>query len=409
MKNDTEKRGGQSQDPVLADATPAQAAPDSRLNRRAFLTGIGLGSAAFLLSPLHLPATFMNTGRELLSCIGSFGVGDTGTLHLLHVRNGKSTVLHSVPSVRPIAITLHPSRSLLYVANGISEYQYHPRGTVEVFAVDPSSAKLELVHRQALSLSAIRPTSLAVSPDDQNLLVTAFEGGTYNMLPLDRAGLPGAPSTILKQVGHGEHTTEQASAHPSHVLFHPDAQFAIAADYGADRLDILTTNGEDQGAPAFMVSARVDCPAGSGPRHLTLHNNGDLLAVAHNLRPSLSIFRISPGNSIQTLASTSRTAPPTAICFHPQQDVLYSAENHLTHRAFLTTWRIDRLSGSLRLADQIAVPAAEVTAIHHTASRLWLASNRGLFAVQLSPHTGVPYEANMVAAVPNARSLVMFQ
>ena len=175
------------------DATPdpnseTPSAPiDSRVNRRAFLAGMGLGGAIFALSP-HVRSIFESGDEELLLCVGSFGAADAGTLHLLHIQRDKTRLLNTHPSARPAAIVRHPFRPLLYVANDVSLYQHQPRGTVETFAFDPATGRLELVGRQPLSLSATQPRSLAISPDGRSLLVAAFGGGAYNVLPGRRIG-----------------------------------------------------------------------------------------------------------------------------------------------------------------------------------------------------------------------------
>ncbi len=55
---------------------------DSRVNRRAFLAGMGLGGAIFAISP-HVRSIFESGAAELLACVGSFGAADGGTLHLV--------------------------------------------------------------------------------------------------------------------------------------------------------------------------------------------------------------------------------------------------------------------------------------------------------------------------------------
>ena len=172
------------------------------------------------MSP-HVRSIFEDGEGELLVCVGSFGAADPGTLHLLQIQRGKTRVLNTHPSARPAAIVRHPLRPLLYVANDVSLHQHQPRGTVETFVFDQSTGMLELVGQQPLSLSATQPRSLAISPDGRRLVVAAYDGGAYNVLAIDECGLPAAPSTILKQVGHGEHPIAQASSHLSDVLFHP--------------------------------------------------------------------------------------------------------------------------------------------------------------------------------------------
>jgi 6-phosphogluconolactonase (cycloisomerase 2 family) len=368
---------------------------------------MGLGGAAVALSPLQLRSVFQCGNEDFLLCIGSFGTSDLGTLHLLQIQSGKARVLCAQPSARPSAIARHPFRSLLYVANDVSVYQHQPRGTIETFAFDQATGTLEVVGRQPLSLSATRPLSLTVSPDGRSLLVAAFGGGAYNVLSIDESGLPSAPSTILKQVGHGEHRTEQASAHPSHVVFHCEGGIAIAADYGADRLDILDSDRGESGTGDMKVADRVPCIAGSGPSKIAMHPGGKLFVVAHVLRPALAAFRLSPEMKLVPIGHASLNEAPTAICFSSQKDIVFAAQNRGTRHASLTTWRVDPQRGMLQEILETALPASEIASMHAADSTLWIASNRGLIAVALSPDTGTPRESYRVSSIPNLRSMAL--
>jgi 6-phosphogluconolactonase (cycloisomerase 2 family) len=292
------------------------------------------------------------------------------------------------------------------VANDVSRYQYRPRGTVETFAMDQATGILEVVGRQPLSLSATGPRSLAVSPDGGSLLVTAFSGGAYNVLPIDESGLPGAPSCILKQIGHGEHLIEQAHAHPAHIVFHSETGVAIAADYGADRLDILTADCGDIHPGRLKITSRISCAAGSGPREIALHSGGKLFVVRYALSPALTAFRIISENKLMMTAQIPFNSAPTAICFHPERHVLYATQNQGKDEALLTAWRVDTERGALQSVGGVALPVREVTAMHAAQSTLWIASERGLVAAELDTETGEVRRTRIANAIPNVRVLM---
>jgi 6-phosphogluconolactonase (cycloisomerase 2 family) len=379
---------------------------DSRVNRRAFLAGMGLGGAIFALFP-HVRSIFESGDEELLFCVGSFGATDAGTLHLVQIQRDKACVLNTHPSARPAAVVRHPFRPLVYVANDVSLYQHQPRGTVETFAFDQATGKLELVGRQPLSLSATQPRSLAISPDGRRLVVAAFDGGAYNVLPIDESGLPAAPATILKQVGRGEHETQQASSHPSHVLFHPRTGVAIAADYGAERVDILASDKGDSGVGKMNVAARISCVAGSGPSKIALHPDGELIVVAHALRPALAAFRLNQQMKLMPLGHASMNSAPTAICFSSGKHILFAAQSRRTRPALLAAWSIDAEQGTVQQISELALPADTVASMHPAGSTLWLASDRGIIAVELDAHTGTPREIYRVSSTPNLRSMAV--
>lgn len=407
MSDFTTNEAALHEDSPIGNSETSSSPIDSRVNRRAFLAGIGLGGAALALAPLHLRSLVERGAEEPLFCIGSFGAGDAGTLHLLQIQRGNTRVLYTQPSERPSAIVRHPFRSLLYVANDVSLYQHQPRGTVETFAFDQATGILQLVGRQPLSLSATQPRSLVISPDGCSLLVAAFGGGAYNVLTIDKSGLPAAPSGILKQVGQGKHPTEQSSAHPSHVVFHPGTGTAIAADYGAERLDILASDCGGFGAGNMNVAARIPCVAGSGPSKIAMHPDGELFVVAHVLRPALAAFRLAPEMRLVPVGHASLHNAPTAICFSSERNIVFAAQTRGTRQALLTAWTIDPQKGTLQRAAEIALPAGEVASMHPTGSTLWLASDRGMIAVELDPPTGTPRKAYRISSIPNLRSMAL--
>jgi 6-phosphogluconolactonase (cycloisomerase 2 family) len=383
---------------------------DSRVNRRVFLAGMGMSCAAIATSPLPIGSVFERDTEELLLCLGSFGAADAGTLHLLEARRDKVRVLSTHLSERPSAIVRHPFRSLLYVANNVSLYQHRPRGTVETFAFDPAMGRLELVGRRPLSLAATRPRSLAVSPDGRSLLVAAFDGGAYNVLQIDESGLPSAPSTILKQVGRGEHPAEQSSAHPSQVVFHPESGIAVAADYGADRLDILDSDCRESGIGDMKIADRIPCIVGSGPSKIAMHPGGELFVVAHALRPALAAFRLTQQMKLVPIGHAPLNEAPTAICFSSQKNIVFAAaEKRGARQALLTARSVDPQRGTLQGISETALPAGEIASMHATDSTLWIASDRGMIAAELDAQTGTPRTTYPVLSIPNLRSMAVLQ
>lgn len=372
-------------------------------SRRGFLARLGWASAALLLPEAAFAASVGAATENCLMCLGSFGHADTGTLHVVARRSarcGRWDRLGSAATERPMALAAHPFRPVVYVANGVSMYQHEPRGTVEAFRIDPENGRLELLGRQPLSLSATEPRSLTVSPDGQNLLVAAFGGGAYNVLPIDPSGIPSAPSTILKQVGRGSHVAEHAVARPAAVLFHPRKGWAIGADFGADRLDFLSSQG-----PAFAVSHRMHCEPGRGLSAVALDREGRLAIATQRLRPALISFRITASGALVARGSVPLDSVPTAIEFHPERSVFYCAIQGDSRRSRLETWRMDSTMGRLEKLAVLPIPTAEIRAIFCGRNLLALASERGLMTVSLHAESAAPQNVDLAAAIPGVSSL----
>lgn len=369
-------------------------------SRRGFLAQLGMASAALLLPDAGFAATARFAAEDCLLCLGSFGHADTGMLHVVARRAGRWERLDSTATERPMALAAHPFLPVVYVANGVKMYRHEPRGTVEAFHVDPKNGRLELMARQPLSLSATEPRSLAVAPDGRNLLVAAFGGGAYNVLPIDPSGVPGAPSTILKQVGRGSHTAEQAVSHPTAVLFHPRDGWAMGADFGADRMDFLSSQGR-----GFAVNHRLHWEPGSGLSAVALDREGRLAVAIHRLKPALMTFRVTACGGFVALGSVTLDSEPTAIGFHREQSIVYCAIRGDSRCNRLEAWRIESRTGGLDKLTVLSIPAADIRAIYCGRNLLALASECGLMTVALHAESAAPQGVALAAGIPGVSSL----
>lgn len=153
-----------------------------------------------------------------------------GTEDAIEVR-ARGRVIQRVASERPVSLEL--SGHFLFAVNEIAEFQGLPSGSVESFAVDGETGWLTRISRRGLSLSATMPKSLAVSPDGRHLVVAAYGGGSYNVLPVTPTGEIGRVTQAMKEIGCGQ------VAHPHSVMFHPSGRFLIATDTGIDRVSVF--------------------------------------------------------------------------------------------------------------------------------------------------------------------------
>ena len=186
---------------------------------------------------------------SLVSAVGGrFGWASTarfvyiGAEHAIHVysvsADERLVERQTIVSALPVAMAIHGGR--LYVANGVSQYGNLPRGSVEAYAIDRATGRLEWMNRVPLSLSGTAPRDLAVAPNGRSVVVAVHGGGAYNVLSLDEDGRLGRVSGILKEVGSGPHPS-QTTAHPAAVMFDREGR-VLTADQGSDRLNVLALN-----------------------------------------------------------------------------------------------------------------------------------------------------------------------
>lgn len=286
---------------------------------------------------------------------GENGVAADGSAHGIEVfaiegERWRST--GAAVSNHPSFLTLHPSERFLYAVNEVNLYENLPSGAVEAYAIDAKEGSLTLVNRQPLSLSATGPRHMAMSPDGRALVVAVHGGGAYNVLPIGEDGRLGRVSGILKETGSGPDEEHQQAAHPQMVMFDKMGRL-LGADMGSDRLSVFALNGGK-----LSVAARSEAPAGSGPRQIELHPDGNLLFVANGLDASVSCYGYDEKNGrilkqlehVPTVRSGSGEKRPVVMAMHPSGEFLYTA--HRSGSDGITVWRSDSSTGELRVVQR---------------------------------------------------------
>ncbi len=395
-------------------------------NRRTFLQRLGYFTGFGVVRPRavwrlikdpKLPEGLNRSGGRtgpLFAYIGSWERG----IQVFCVEEDRWKLSQTIASDKPSCLALHPSRNFLYAVNEIDEYQGLPTGTVEAYSIDDRDGRLILLNRQPLSLSAIAPRYLTVSPDGSRLIVAVHGGGSYNVLPVRADGSLERVSGILKQVGSGPNLDRQHASHPQMVLFDTTQHRILSADLGSDRLNVFTL-----AEGRLNVAHRHATEPGSGPRLIALHPSGRILYVMNELNASISCFeydaasgRILDRLHHQRLHATAslKTVVATTMAMHPSGNFLYtccsrsSAGSSTNSR--IAAWSIDSATGKLDLLQEsgkwiqssyleIIVPAQNALFI--------LSQTEGIFRLDLDPMSGLLDKAVQVATVSAPKSILL--
>lgn len=395
-------------------------------NRRTFLQRLGYFSGLGAVRPRTAWSLFKDpqslrglhqTGDRtgpLFAYVGSWRHG----IQVFTVEENGWKLSQTIASDKPSCLALHPSRKFIYAVNEIDEYEGLPTGTVEAYSIDAGDGRLALLNRQPLSLSAIAPRYLVVSPDGSKLIIAAHGGGSYNVLPIRTDGFLECVSEILKEVGSGPDQEYQNAAHPQMVLFDTTQGCLLSADLGSDRLNVFTL-AEDR----LTVAHRRSTEPGSGPRFLALHPSGRMLYVMNELNASISCFGYdtTSGRILDRLhhqplhtAVSLKRATATAMAMHSSGYFLYTAcsntsANRSAHSR-IAAWRIDPASGELDFIHEsdkwIKSSYVESIVLAHN-SLFVLSQTEGVFRLDLDPISGLLNHAVQVAKVPTPKSMVL--
>jgi 6-phosphogluconolactonase len=320
-----------------------------------------------------------------------------GAVHVFLVQGERWTRIQCVSSSAPACVLLSPSQQTLYVANEVEAHEGLPRGTVEVFRVDPLDGRLTLSSRRPLSLSATRPRHLALSPDGKVLAVAAYGGGIYNVFSVAEDGSLARPASIFKDAGCGGDPQLQGAAHPHSLLFDPSGRHLLASDFGSDRLSVFAVESGRLQRLAQRPTGR-----GSGPGATVLHPGGSLFYAWHEMESTLACYRYDAmsgtvGEAIQKLPFPRSSAGTLAM--HPSGRRLYTSQG---------VWQIDGGSGRLTRTEHSLPNATQISAAPDGGSAYILEGGTGsIYQLPADRVTGELHSKTRVAMVSEPKGIAI--
>jgi 6-phosphogluconolactonase (cycloisomerase 2 family) len=183
----------------------------------------------------------------------------------------------------PSWLALDPSRSYLYAANEVSDFDAAGDGAVTAYAVERTSGRLKRLN--TVSSEGAGPAHLSVHPSGKYVFVANYYGGVFAALPVLSNGRLGAASDVKRDTGavgparaaNAPPGTFAISGHDrthAHMIeADPAGKFVLGSDLGMDRIHIWRFNIE-AGTLNAAGGSEEGVPAGDGPRHFVFHPNG---------------------------------------------------------------------------------------------------------------------------------------
>lgn len=172
------------------------------------------------------------------------------------------------------------------------------------------------------------PCHVVVAPDQRMLLVANYSSGSLTTLGLNPDGSIAPTETKnFPNDGSGPDKSRQESSHVHCAYFDAAHGYAYACDLGTDQVLIYRV-GETLN-PNNPPDAKV--PAGSGPRHLTVHPNGQFVYVNNEMANTVTVFArflssgiLEPIQNISTVpAGFAGNSSTAEILCHPSGKWIY--------------------------------------------------------------------------------------
>ncbi len=200
-------------------------------------------------------------------------------------------------------------------------------GKVKSFKLDKDAKSLELLDTQ--DTFGDGPCYLALDPNEAFLVVGNYSGGNFSVFAIDEGKLSHV-QTIAHE-GQSINKSRQAEAHVHSLVFHPNGKQLLVADLGTDKIHLYDFK-PDFNVPFHHANPEyIEVEAGSGPRHLIIHPNGEVVYLIHELTAEVGVYSYKDGQMalVQTVSLTSNdfagNIGAAEIRFSPDHNFVYAS------------------------------------------------------------------------------------
>lgn len=293
--------------------------------------------------------------KELLVYFGTFTKKGGKGIYVsrLDLSTGKlSEPELAVETTNPGFLAIHPNRRFLYaVGDLLPPGDKTTSGAVNAFGIDSKTGKLTFLNQQ--SSSGRGPAHLVVDHSGKCVLVANYGGGSISVIPIEKNGQLGKPTTSIQHQGSSVNPQRQKQPYAHSINVDPKNRFAFVADLGTDKINIYKLNAE-KGTLVANDPAFASVTPGAGPRHFAFHPNGNFAYVINEMLCTVTAFdydakrgELKTMQEISTLPEGMKVEPgfsTAEVVVHPSGKFLYGSNRG--HDS-IVVFAIDKKSGKL--------------------------------------------------------------
>jgi 6-phosphogluconolactonase (cycloisomerase 2 family) len=242
----------------------------------------------------------------------------------------------------PSWLAFDPSRTHLYAANEIGNFEGTKSGSVSGYSIDRSTGHLTRLN--TVSSHGAGPAHLSVHPSGKYVLVANYEGGTVAVLPIRANGELGSATDIKKDAGkvgpeHAASAPPGSFAISGHEAPHahmieadPSGRFVLVNDLGLDQILIWKFDTE-KGTLTANDPASVSLPPGDGPRHFAFHPNHRWMYSLQEESSTLVVYDFDAARGTLTAKQTLSTLPKSFAGTNFTSEVMVSSDGKFVYAA----------------------------------------------------------------------------
>ncbi|MER7078394.1 6-phosphogluconolactonase, cycloisomerase 2 family [Saccharopolyspora kobensis] len=151
------------------------------------------------------------------------------------------------------------------------------------------------------------PCHLSVHPSGKYLLTANYESGNVVVHPIDTGGVLREPCHVVQHSGSGPNPQRQEGPHAHQVLPDPTGRFVLAVDLGTDS---VYSYDFDESSGHLALRHELSLRAGTGPRHLAFHPDGERAYLLNELASSVTELGYDPSSGALEPRRTLSALPP---------------------------------------------------------------------------------------------------
>lgn len=191
----------------------------------------------------------------------------------------------------PSYLTIANKRNNVYA---VSEKGRAP-GAVVSYKFDHANGTLHKLNE--VSAAGRGPCYISTDKNDTYVFVANYGDGSITAVRVNKNG--SLDSTAIQSIQHTGSSIDkdnQAGPHAHSIVTSPDSRFALSTDLGSDRIYLYRYDPNTQKPLIAANPEFVSVTAGSGPRHICFHPNGEYVYVVNEIAGSIHVFDYKEGS-----------------------------------------------------------------------------------------------------------------
>jgi 6-phosphogluconolactonase len=276
-----------------------------------------------------------------------FRVEANGELTQIKVFTTPNPSPSSVSATNPSWIAFDSSKTHLYAANEIGNFNNTTSGAVSAFAVNQANGDLTFLN--TVSSQGSGPAHLSVDRSGKYVLVANYGGGNCAVIPILSGGALGPATDVQADVNTcsagpcpvGPTKAAKAppgsfaisghnAAHAHMIQTDPAGNFAIATDLG---LDIVIVWKFDPASGKLLSPQTFPTSAGAGPRHFAFHPNGAWFYLLNEEASTLAFMAYNSSTGSLQLVDEISTLPEGFVGTNFTSEIMVSPNGAFIYAA----------------------------------------------------------------------------